>query len=594
MILQALQHYYERKKHDLAPEGFQEIKIPFVIVLDTDGHFVQLENTQQDRQAQVFTVPRAENRSGTRAWIKPNLLWDHYGFVLGVPKEESEKDREAAAKQHGMFIRRVVLTARLLPQEHGIHAVVKFLERGDFSNVLADQKWPDCLRIKGGNLSFKIAGEPYLVCEDPKLEPYVEWANEDEKAPKKTVVNGVCLVTGEFAEIQVLHPAIGNVGQKPVPLAAINSNENPAFASFGKMQGLNFPISKKAAFAYATALRDLLRQGSRQKFRIGDTVFIFWAEKSSGQKFELDFLELLNSDDPASGAIKVQSLFQSIQRGLPITDDDSQRFYVLGLTSPNPGRIAIRSWDVNTVSEVGRKIAAHFAAVEIVGPRPYQPLWQLINCVALNEEPKHLPPHLAADAFRSVLDGLPYPVTLMQNCLRRIRAEVAKKDQKTGKLRQNVTFPRAALLKAYLIRNLTDQEITVSLNLKNTSPGYRLGRLFAALERAQERAQGNLNASIRERYYGAFSSTPVTVLPTLLKLKNHHLAKFPNRGEAVNMEKLFAEIIDGVADVPSHLSLPEQARFAVGYYHQRQSFFTKSNAYKSDQSATESAHQSAE
>ena len=179
--------------------------------------------------------------------------------------------------------------------------------------------------------------------------------------------------------------------------------------------------------------------------------------------------------------------------------------------------------------------------------------------------------------MRAILKGQPYPETLMQGALRRIRAE------------REVSFPRAALLKAYLIRNLNDQEITVSLNLENTSPGYRLGRLFAALERTQERAQGNLNASIRERYYGAFSSTPVTVMPTLMKLKNHHLAKLTNRGEAVNLEKLFAEVIDGLTDVPARLSLPEQARFAVGYYHQRQSFFNKSDAATTDQPATQSA-----
>ena len=575
MILQALHQYYERKKHDLAPDGFQEIKIPFVIVLNSDGDFLQLESTQQDKKAKVFTVPRAENRQGTKAWTKPNLLWDHYGFVLGAPKEDAEKERGAAAKQHGMFIRRVLWTAEKLPPDHGIHAVVKFLTQGDLGRVLSDRQWPECQRIKGCNLSFKIAGQPYLVCEDPQLEPYVEWPGDGEDGSGRTTVNGICLVTGEFGEIEVLHPPVGNIGQKPIPLAAINSTENPAFASFGKAKGLNFPVGKKAAFAYATALRDLLRQGSRQKFRIGDTVFVFWAEKASGQQFELDFLELLNADDPAAGAIKVQAIFQSIQRGTPITDDDSQRFHVLGLTSPNPGRIAVRSWDVSTVGEVGRKIAAHFSAIEIVGPRPYLPLWQLVNSVALKAEAKNLPPHLAADSFRSVLDGLPYPQTLMQGALRRIRAE------------REVTYPRAALLKAWLIRNLNDKEITVSLNETNIDPGYRLGRLFAALERVQERAQGNLNASIRERYYGAFSATPVTVLPLLMKLNNHHLAKLPNRGEAVNLEKLLSAIIDGLGDIPGRLSLAEQARFAVGYYHQRQAFFNKSDADTPDQSATE-------
>ena len=119
------------------------------------------------------------------------------------------------------------------------------------------------------------------------------------------------------------------------------------------------------------------------------------------------------------------------------------------------------------------------------------------------------------------------------------------------------------------------------LDLENTSPAYRLGRLFAALEKIQEEASPGLNATIRERYYGAASSTPVAVFTTLLRLKNHHLAKLTNRGRAFNFERLLGEIMGGLNDFPKHLSLPEQGHFALGYYHQRQDFFSK---YESSQS----------
>ena len=114
----------------------------------------------------------------------------------------------------------------------------------------------------------------------------------------------------------------------------------------------------------------------------------------------------------------------------------------------------------------------------------------------------------------------------------------------------------------------------MSLDLTNNNAGYRLGRLFAVLERAQERANPGLNATIRDRFYGAASSTPVTVFSNLMKLKNHHIAKLENKGEAVNLEKLIGEIMDGVSDFPTHMPLADQGRFAVGYYHQRQSFYT--------------------
>ena len=118
----------------------------------------------------------------------------------------------------------------------------------------------------------------------------------------------------------------------------------------------------------------------------------------------------------------------------------------------------------------------------------------------------------------------------------------------------------------------------MSLDTSYTNPGYLLGRLFAALERAQEQASPGINATIRDRFYGAASSTPVAVFAHLMKLKNHHIAKIDNKGTAVNLEKLFQEIVDKLDSkdaFPTHLALDDQGRFAVGYYHQRQSFFAK-------------------
>lgn len=117
----------------------------------------------------------------------------------------------------------------------------------------------------------------------------------------------------------------------------------------------------------------------------------------------------------------------------------------------------------------------------------------------------------------------------------------------------------------------------MSLDLENTNIGYRLGRLFAVLEKIQEEASPGINATIRDRFYGAASGTPVAAFPHLMKLKNHHLSKLENRGRAVNLEKIVGEIVDGINNFPAHLQLQEQGLFAVGYYHQRQDFFKKSD-----------------
>jgi CRISPR-associated protein Csd1 len=80
------------------------------------------------------------------------------------------------------------------------------------------------------------------------------------------------------------------------------------------------------------------------------------------------------------------------------------------------------------------------------------------------------------------------------------------------------------------------------------------------------------------------------VLPLLLKLKNHHVGKLDERGQRMlyrafqdhRPDDYIGEILVGVGDIPAHLTLPEQGRFALGYYHQRQAFFTKADSTTDD------------
>lgn len=581
MILQALNDYYARKaadpQTDLAPEGFELKALPFVLVLDEAGQLLQLtdrrEGEGKKREAKAQLVPQGVKKT---SGVAANLLWDNAEYVLGVVTRGKP---ERVAEQQAAFAKRLTEAFGDAPEDAGLRAVFAFLKTHRthaLEKLAAHPAWPEIL-ASNPLLSFQLNSDTALVCHRPAVVAALQ-----AKASAGGEADGICLISGEPDAIERLHPSIKGVWGAQSSGANIVSFNLDAFSSYGKAQSFNAPIGKRAAFAYTTALNHLLGKGSRQRIQVGDASTVFWAEKNSGKVFESAFLDFLDPprDDPDRGTQAVASLYASVKAGQPFTDDDEQRFHVLGL-APNAARIAVRFWHVTSIRELEGALLRHFESLAIDRPA-YETaaplsLYRLLTSVAAQGKAENIPPNLGGDVMRAILKGLPYPETLMQGALRRIRAE------------REVNFPRAALLKAYLIRNFNDQEITVSLNLENTSPGYRLGRLFAALERTQERAQGNLNASIRERYYGAFSSTPVTVMPTLMKLKNHHLAKLPNRGEAVNLEKLFAEIIDGLPDVPSRLSLYEQARFAVGYYHQRQSFFNKSDADKSDQSAIQTA-----
>lgn len=109
--------------------------------------------------------------------------------------------------------------------------------------------------------------------------------------------------------------------------------------------------------------------------------------------------------------------------------------------------------------------------------------------------------------------------------------------------------------------------------------GYVLGRLFAVLERIQEQAQGKgLNKTIRDTYFGAAASSPLVTFNRLERLSVHWLAKIRNSGKStVWLDTLLGEVnnLRPKEGNPPILSMEDQGRFAVGYYHQRQDFFTK-------------------
>ena len=389
----------------------------------------------------------------------------------------------------------------------------------------------------------------------------------------------MCLFTGDTLPVERLHTAIKGVWGAQTSGANIVSFNLDAFNSYGKSQGANAPVSQAAAFAYTTALNALLVRDSDQRVQIGDASTVFWAQKPDALEHELAAL-LGGGDNPDAHTQQVKALFDSVHSGGFTGARGDNAFYVLGL-APNAARISVRFWHAAPLHVIAERIAAWLDDLSLVrGPNDpeFPSLFRLLTAVALQGKADNIPPSLGGDLIRSIFTGAPYPSTWLNAAVQRCRAE------------QQVTYMRAAAIKAYLNRSHTTsdsqpREIQPMLDIESPSTAYRLGRLFATLEKIQEEASPGLNATIRERYYGAASSTPVAVFTTLMRLKNHHLAKIQSKGRAVNFEKLLAEIMSGISDFPVHMNLPDQGRFAIGYYHQRQDFFTKRESAEAESTA---------
>ncbi|MCC7146345.1 MAG: type I-C CRISPR-associated protein Cas8c/Csd1 [Phycisphaeraceae bacterium] len=574
MILQSLIDYYQRLENDpsqqIAPFGYSWQKTSFVIVLEKDGslHAIQDGRTEQDGKLRPtpMIVPGQAKPSGSG--LNPCFLWDNPAYLLGFSDDPDKAQR--AIKSFEAFRDRHLGDEEFV-KDHGFSAVCRFLEKWEPKQT----KQQEILAEVGPGFGvFRIRGESGYVHDRPAIKQY--WENqlktedESDEAPRI----GVSLINGQEQPLARLHePKIKGVIESQSSGALLVSFNLDAFTSYGKASSYNAPVGVQDAFRYATALNHMLAD-ERHRTRIGDATVVFWSDRPT--VFESAFSHIVNdfagsgpAEDSATTA-RVQGFLEAMRQGRPHDglDEPNAKFFVLGL-SPNAARVSVRFWLVGTVEQFADRLAQHFADLEMTGEPPNARPWslQLITDQTARDR-KDVAPQLAGEVARAILSGSPYPAALFVSVLRRIRAD------------QTINYHRAAILKAHLTREARlaglDKEIPVSLNKDHPEPAYHMGRLFAAIEKTQTDALPGLNKTVREGYLGSAATTPATVFPRLLRLHQHHLAKLENPGQRINREKIVQEILSHLDDrFPVHFSLEQQGLFYIGYYHQRQDFFTK-------------------
>ena len=577
MILQALAKHYENLAAEgkVSKEGWCEAKVSYAIELMPDGKvkgFISLKTEEERGKKKVWVsttrmVPQMVTRS---SGVSSNFLCDNSKYMLGFDKDGSSKRVlecfQAAKEKH----------LELLEQAEGEMAasIKAFFEtwnpEKEEEKLKESEIWEAL--TDGGNLIFYMNG-----CEAQEDEEIKELWNEKQNScdGEEGGNTGICLVTGKKAEISRIHRTIKGVPGAQSSGAALVSFNAPAFESYGKEQSYNAPVGKYAEFAYTTALNYLLSQRN-YTFQLGDTMVVYWAE--NGQKAYQDVFSfaLVPTVDNRE---TIREIFDCIKKDQPIKVEDiemdsEQRFYILGL-APNAARLSVRFFYQDSFGKILEHISEHYERMKIVQPswetREYMSIRDmLMETVNQNSRDKSPIPNMAAMVMQAVLSGGRYPASLYTDTLIRIRA-----DQGERKL----SWGRTAILKAYLIRNTNWKEGVnyMGLNKENSEQPYLLGRLFAVFEFIQKDTNPGIKATIRDRYFNSACATPASVFPILIKLMNSHIKKLErdNLGAKINYENQLTEIMGKLDEFPRRLTLEEQGKFDLGYYHQVQDKYTK-------------------
>jgi len=587
MILTALTEYYQRLLANPDVEsglarvpsfGFSEEKIGYILVLSKDGDVVDVLNNMDTSGKKpvpkLTSVPQSCKRPGTTP--KAFYLWDKTSYVLGI---ESNKDKATAkeipwvlASKTFEAFKQFHLATLTEVDDVGLLAIRHFLEKWQPEQFNLLPFKPEMI---DANLAFKLDRDNQFLHD--RIASKIIWTKL--LAPEEGTIESVCLVTGETRPIARLHPSIKGVYGGQSSGGSIVSFNADAYTSYGKNQGENAPVSESAAFAYTTALNYLLRREKGQCVSIGDASTVFWAvaeNEKAAQTAESLFGWMVNMPaDDSQETAQIKPILDKIAQGRPLVEfapdiSPNTRFYILGL-APNAARLSIRYWMDTTFGELAGHIRQHYLdlAIKPLGWREPPSIWRLLIQTAAQGKSENIHPQLAGELMRSILTGQAYPRMLLSQLTQRIRAD------------GQISGIRISLIKAVIQRDyrkgLIQEEVPMALDLSSKNTAYLLGRLFATIERIQESALGReVNSTVADRYYGSAASVPFSVFPRLLAGSQNHLTKIrrDKPGFAVNLKKDLGEIIAGLDGAfPKHLSIEEQGRFSVGYYHQKQNYY---------------------
>lgn len=567
--------------------GYDKVNVPYGLVIDDDGTLRAvrpLGDFTGKKPLNIISVPARVTRS---SGIAPNFLCDTVAYMLGYDAK-GKPERAMKAFQACGELHRLILEGVEMPIADAVRA---FFAKGPqweiAQRLMGDDSWKSALTMNFA-LQYDDGMRVAFVGDDPDVRDAWDayYLREDVDADGE-VTTSMSLISGKSVIPAKIHPKIKGVAGAQSSGASLISFNAPAFCSHGVEQNENAPMSKREAYQYTTALNVLLADRDLVQ-RIGDATVVSWARCGDvGYAAMFNRWQRNPAGQSSGGAVEseVGKAMKSLAHGRPydfagVHLEPNEEFHVLAL-SPNAARVAVRFYLTNTFGAFARNIDRHYEDVRIRRPSydttTFLPTWRLLNqTIRQQDKNAKVSAEMAGEVMEAILNGTPYPVSLIYAIERRIGVE------------HDVSPDKAAIIKAYYLRVTTNPKfkevLQVDINEESDYVPYVLGRIFSIYEQIQLAAIPNINTTIKDKYFSSAAATPARIFPILGELAIKHMRKaWNNEGYKIKLNKVLCELTRRVGDrYPSRLSLEERGAFQLGYYFENRKRFIKKNADTKD------------
>lgn len=584
MLIKALNEYYDilSEAGKVCPDGFSTQKVHYMIMLRKDGTISGIVDvTESDLEGKKKNIPLEIilPKRNSIPKINSEIIEHRPSYIFGLNydkksgKYSAEDEKNRAKKSHEAFVK------TNLEYTEGMTSDIVIAYRNFIKNWKPeDETNNECLlkigsKYSASNFCFALDGHTEITLHDMDGDICSKIKNEiNSKQEEKSTQ--ICAITGKRGEIAKIHDKISGLKGAQASGASMVCFNNKAEESYGKSQSYNSSVSQDTMRRYTEAL-NILISDSHHRMYMDDMTVVFWAMSFNDAK-EINMFSLMfnpSKDQLDAGetemvlkkAVEAMGIGKTVDLS-SIDIDENVEFYVVGLT-PNTSRISQKFLYHDKFGKIFGNVALHQADMFIDGSKGNIPLWRIMKEIkspkSTNEK---TPPPLISAVFQAALSGGKYPESLLETAVRRVKTD------------KSVNYVRAGIIKACINRKSriykNKEELKLALDIENNDQAYLCGRLFAMLERIQNNAStSELNRTIKDSYFSSACAKPADIFPRLMKLAQYHLKK-DDYGIIDN--KIVGEIMEKLGDeFPQTLSLNDQGKFIIGYYHQYQSFFKK-------------------